>query len=116
MDLNELKNIKVAGVTHGLSQEAIRDLVLGSGVQDFDLVREPTNEYDQNAVRVSCMTVPLGHVPKEIAGQVAQAMDAGATLTARLVRVNRHPGHSTMGLTIDIVDSKNTQEMSAGHV
>jgi len=112
----EFKNIKVAGVTkEGTAQDVIRDLILGSGVQDFNLTREPSNEHDSNAVKVLCMTVPIGYVPKEIAKRVAQAMDAGVVLTARLVQVNKHPGHSTMGLTIDIIESKNTQEMSAGH-
>ncbi len=114
MKPTDFNNIKLAGVTHREAQDVIRDIIVGSGVQDFELVREPNNQFDANAVRVNCMTLFIGYIPQNLSAKVAQIMDAGTTLKGQLNKVNKSPGHATLGLTIDIVESKNMQEMSAG--
>jgi hypothetical protein len=71
---------KVAGVTHSNSdgtsrQRIIRSLRLG---QELKLVRERTNAYDPNAIRVETMAGrPIGYVERERAVRLALSMDKG---------------------------------------
>ena len=116
MNLNELKTIKLAAVTQGDAQDVIQQIVQEAGVSDFQLIRESDNAFDSNAVRVDCCTMFVGYIPKELSAEVAQIIDAGVILKGQLNKVNKCSGHSTLGLTIDIVEAKNTQEMSAGYV
>lgn len=55
------------------------------------LVREPDNEYDPNAVAVRVGRSKIGHVPKELAVRVAEVMDSGVDVTARIVTVETFP-------------------------
>lgn len=57
----------------------------------LDLVREPANRHDTNAIRVDWRGQPLGYVPRSENGPLARAMDEGDRLLARIVRLNRHP-------------------------
>lgn len=49
---------------------------LGLG-QKLRAVREPTNQYDTNAVAVFVLNQQLGHFPRGFAAEVAPLMDAG---------------------------------------
>ncbi|MCX7962248.1 MAG: HIRAN domain-containing protein [Burkholderiales bacterium] len=55
------------------------------------LVREPDNPYDPNAVRVEWRERKLGYVPRRENAALAWALDRGAPLKARIVRLREHP-------------------------
>jgi hypothetical protein len=57
----------------------------------LDLVREPDNPYDRNAVRVEWRGRKLGYVPRAENQALAWAMDRGETVTARISRLRDHP-------------------------
>lgn len=48
------------------------------------LTREPGNRHDRNAVRVDWRGQPLGYVPRRENRALAQALDAGERLEARV--------------------------------
>ncbi len=52
----------------------------------LDLVREPDNPHDANAVRVEWQGRKLGYVPRSSNAALAWAMDRGETVTARVAR------------------------------
>ena len=54
--------------------------------EDLDLVREPDNPHDANAVRVEWRGRKLGYVPRASNAALAWAMDSGETVTARVAR------------------------------
>lgn len=95
--------ICVADVTYGNVQDNIRRFV-HEGVNAFDLIREPDNPYDGNAVRVETEGRKLGYVPKETAKDLAPEMDNGRDFVAVFVRKNESLHHDTVGLTIKIVE------------
>lgn len=55
------------------------------------LVREPDNPYDPRAVRVEWRGHKLGYVPRRENVAVAQLLDRGARLTARISGLRDHP-------------------------
>jgi hypothetical protein len=55
------------------------------------LTREPNNRHDRNAVRVDWNGQPLGYLPRRENRAVAQALDAGRTLDARVARLRDAP-------------------------
>ena len=55
------------------------------------LTREPHNRHDRNAVRVDWNGQPLGYLPRRENRAVAQALDAGQTLDARVARLRDVP-------------------------
>ena len=54
--------------------------------ETLDLVREPDNPHDANAVRVEWEGRKLGYVPRASNAALAWAMDDGESVTARVVR------------------------------
>ena len=54
------------------------------------LVREPDNAHDSNAVRVEWRGHKLGYVPRRENHSVAQHMDRGGGVEARVSRLTRH--------------------------
>jgi hypothetical protein len=56
----------------------------------LELVREPANPHDPNAVRVEWRGRKLGYVPRAENGALAWAMDRGETLKARISRLTEH--------------------------
>jgi hypothetical protein len=79
----------LAGFRHYEGGDVWRDLKPGDRLE---LVREPDNPYDANAVRVERRGVRLGYVPRRDNAAVARQMDRGAALEARLagLRENRN--------------------------
>jgi hypothetical protein len=53
----------------------------------LDLVREPNNSHDTNAVAVYFKKDKLGYVPRGENGAVAQMLDRGEKLVAKIVRL-----------------------------
>ena len=57
----------------------------------LSLAREPDNRYDRNAVRVEWNGQKLGYVPRAENRAVAQALNAGEKLEARVSRLRDDP-------------------------
>jgi hypothetical protein len=53
----------------------------------LQLVREPQNKHDANAVRVEWRGEMLGYVPRRENSDVARQMDHGAPVKARIVKL-----------------------------
>jgi hypothetical protein len=79
----------LAGYRHYAGGEVLRELKPGDRLE---LVREPANPYDANAVRVEWRGVTLGYVPRRDNAAVARQLDRGTALEARLagIRENRN--------------------------
>ena len=81
----------LAGFRHYDGGEVLRDLKPGDRLE---LVREPDNPYDANAVRVEWRGVKLGYVPRRDNAAVARQMDRGAKLEARLAGLQENRNRS----------------------
>jgi len=95
---------RLNGVTFEDAQDNIRLL----GCRDigwYAMIREPNNPHDPNAIRVAAVGKFMGYIPKDIARIVAPQMDEGSNLVARFVCRNQSPYYSTVGLTVEIVES-----------
>ncbi len=78
----------LAGFRHG---EAAHVWPLLKAGDALDLVREPDNPHDANAVRVEWRGRKLGYVPRDQNGALAWAMDRGEGLRAHVSRLAEHP-------------------------
>ena len=77
----------------------------GPGLCAYQMVREPENEYDPNAIRVALFgQFTIGYIPKALAVDLAEQMDGGKQLEAEFVRLNIAPGEETIGITVDVVE------------
>jgi len=63
-------------------------LKVGDALQ---LIREPDNRHDRQAIRVEWRGHPLGYVPRANNRALAAALDAGERLVARIAELNEHP-------------------------
>jgi hypothetical protein len=77
----------LAGFRYGEAGLVWSELRLGDRL---DLVREPENPHDRNAVRVEWRGRKLGYVPRAENEALAWAMDRGETVTARISRLQAH--------------------------
>jgi hypothetical protein len=57
----------------------------------LELVREPANAHDANAVRVEWRGRKLGYVPRRQNAALAWGLERGAALRARVSRLTEHP-------------------------
>jgi hypothetical protein len=74
------------GTTYGDRQAVIRRCVRGEQLQ---LVREPENPYDRNAIRIRRLNdEDLGYVPRSDAAELAPKMDAGRQVRAEVDWLN----------------------------
>ncbi len=71
---------KIAGVSFERRQSTIAGLALGSELQ---LLREPENAHDPNAIAVAYGNLQLGYINRGIAKHLAPLIDAGARYRAR---------------------------------
>jgi hypothetical protein len=65
--------------------------------QFLQLVREPDNEFDENAIAVHWNGVKIGHLNRVIAFRMAPELDAGTTWLARVEEVG---GDEHIGVSI----------------
>jgi HIRAN domain-containing protein len=79
----------LAGLRHYEAGAVWRDLSAGDRLE---LVREPDNPYDANAVRVEWRGRKLGYLPRRDNAAVARQLDRGTPLQARvaLLKENRN--------------------------
>lgn len=68
---------EITGYRHLDDHEQRRYKGLGKGMR-LELVREPDNRHDSNAVLVTQDRVKVGYIPMRDNQEIAQAMDAGA--------------------------------------
>ncbi len=59
--------------------------------EPLELLREPDNPYDSNAVRVEWRGRRLGYVPRRENAALAWALDRGMPLRARISALESHP-------------------------
>lgn len=78
----------LAGFRYAEARSVWHELRVGDAL---DLVREPDNDHDANAVRVEWRGRKLGYVPRAENGALAWAMDRGESLRARISRLAAHP-------------------------
>lgn len=76
----------VAGVGYAAAGDDLHDLAAGD---PLELVREPGNPHDPDAIRVEWAGRKLGYVPRRSNARLARLLDRPATLDARLTRVVR---------------------------
>jgi hypothetical protein len=57
----------------------------------LELIREPDNRHDRNAIRVEWRGHKLGYVPRAENRSVATSLDQGDRLVARISRLTEHP-------------------------
>ena len=63
---------------------------LGNNME-LELVREPTNQWDKNAIKVLYKKQMLGYIEKEIAKDVAGIMDEGNQVTCKIIAKRNTP-------------------------
>ena len=80
----------LAGYRYHDAAAVWKELAVGDRL---DLVREPANAHDANAVRVEWRGRKLGYVPRAENSALAWAMDRGEAVTARIsaLRERRNP-------------------------
>lgn len=82
-------NTKVVGVTFENRQDVLKGLEAGV---ELELVREPGNEYDANAIAVQLRDGSrLGHLNRHLAAQLAPVMDSGVEYDACVSAVTGGP-------------------------
>jgi hypothetical protein len=85
-----IQNSPLAGSQYYALADFWTEIKLGDALE---LIREPDNAHDRNAIRVEWRGHKLGYVPRAQNRAVAAAMDAGDRLTARVSSVsdNKNP-------------------------
>jgi hypothetical protein len=78
----------LAGFRYAEASQVWSELRRGDALE---LVREPDNPHDRNAVRVDWRGRKLGYVPRAENEALAWAMDRGERVTARISRLQEHP-------------------------
>ena len=85
-----IQNSPLAGSQYYALADFWAEIKLGDGLE---LIREPDNPHDRNAIRVEWRGHKLGYVPRAQNRAVAAAMDVGDRLTARVSSIsdNKNP-------------------------
>ena len=78
----------LAGFRYYQGKELWDEMKVGDALA---LVREAGNVHDSNAVRVEWHGHPLGYVPQRENRTVAQHMDRGGRVEARISKLQKHP-------------------------
>ena len=91
----------------GTSFEPAQSNVVKFGCEDigsYELVREPANPYDRNAISVRIADRHLGYIPAYCNKSLAHKMDAGKKLSAFFSRRKDGVKNGCVGLEIKIKD------------
>jgi single-stranded-DNA-specific exonuclease len=97
-------NTKIVGVTFEGRQDLIAGLQPGA---ELDLVRQPENAFDANAVAVHFGRLQLGFVRKPIAARIAPNIDAGERYRAEVRHIT---GGGTRSVGVNIWVSRERAE------
>ena len=58
---------------------------------ELELLREPNNAYDENAIAVLCDRIQIGYLPRDVSAQLAATMDAGGDIRAIVNQRTSYP-------------------------
>jgi hypothetical protein len=89
----------LAGIRHYEATEVWRELSTGDRL---DMVREPGNPHDPNAVRIDWRGRKLGYLPRTDNAAVARQLDRGAALEARVAHLKENRNR-TLRLELEVV-------------
>ncbi len=100
------RRIKLAGVSFDVgehnTQQNIEVLTIGD-FEPAELVLEPENPYDRNAIRVVWKEeFHLGYIPKAYNSYLSPLISSGRHFQACNFKRNQHPHHKTMGVSVEI--------------
>ncbi len=97
--------ISVAGVAHSTRIESVKDFIINGNNRNIELIREPENLYDKNAVKVighwsdnvgNQKSTQIGYLPAETALKIAKDykdVEIGVTIKALYMPVGpKSPG------------------------
>lgn len=87
-----------AGLRHHAAKHVWDEMTVGDPLQ---LVREPANGEDVNAVRIEWRGFMLGYLPRSENTAVARQLDRGAPLRARVGELAKYRNHR-LKLAVDI--------------
>ena len=80
------KRFFVAGVQHHDLNTVINAIEEGDGL---DLVPEPTNKFDTNAIKIMYEGTMIGYVPKKFSAEVAGAIEIGTDVECEVTKLNK---------------------------
>ncbi len=99
--------VPVAGVTKGVQALYLAEMIENAGCE-VELVRDPDNELDENAIRVYWNTASgsdcrrqIGWVPATTAREIAKK-SSGGRVAATVVTIFQATGEKSAGLRMDI--------------
>ena len=58
---------------------------------ELELLREPNNAYDENAIAVLCDNIQIGYLPREVSAQLAATIDAGGDIRVIIDQHTSYP-------------------------
>lgn len=114
---------KIAGVTMRNDNGIERQDIIAARCEEGDalaLVREPDNEFDYNAIAVYHIggdgkAFQLGYIGAELAEEMAERLDDGAPVTARITDITGgKPGKPTLGVNIEITKYRKRRRPCGG--
>ena len=76
---------RLAGVTFEGRQQTIKKFAFPKS--NYELVRQPDNEYDENAILVTASGHDIGYLPKYLSAELAPIIDAGQKLNVQFRRL-----------------------------
>ncbi len=100
----------LAGLRHYDAGEVWLEMSAGDRLE---LVREPENSYDSNAIRVEWRGRKLGYLPRRDNPAVARQLDRGAALEARVARLKENRNRSVR-LEFEVVAPLETRDQGLG--
>src|SRR5437870_9087933 len=83
-----VQSSRLAGFRYYAAAQVWQELRVGDRLE---LVREPDNPHDPNAIAVAWRGHMLGYVPRRENGTLAWGLDRGERLQARISRLAPHP-------------------------
>ena len=83
-----IQDSPLAGFRYHAGHRVWQDLAVGDRLE---LIREPDNRFDPNAVRIEWYGEKLGYVPRKENATLAWALDRGDPIRARISRLVWHP-------------------------
>lgn len=99
-------NTKVVGVTFNGIQGILPKLHRG---MTLNLVREPKNQYDRNAIAVICGINKIGHLSSDLAARIAPLMDSGTHVEGKISEITGGGSYS-YGCNIEVYIFTNPQK------
>lgn len=85
-----LQSSLTAGLAHHDAKAVWEELAAGD---DLELVREPDNPHDANAVKVLWRGRMLGYLPRNDNADIARQLDRGQAVQARIRTLARYRNH-----------------------